>query len=80
MAVYFLQSKEPERMPKMEATVFLECNLESDIPLLLPIQGKEITQRHKYQKAGIIGCHLKGCLTQIISGMFLRSLPQDRIL
>lgn len=70
MAVCFLHSKEPGRMPKMEATVFLEPNIESDIPLLLPIQGKEITQRHKYQKAGIIRYHLKGCLTQIVSGIF----------
>lgn len=57
-------------MPKWKPQFFLEPNIESDIPLLLPIQGKEITQRNKYQKAGIIRYHLKGCLTQIISGIF----------
>ena len=70
MEILFPTEQGTERMSKMKATVILEPNLESDIPLLLPIQGKEITQRHTYQKAGIIRYHLKGCLTQIINGVF----------
>ena len=80
MAANFAKSMQArEQKRTRQKLVFLEPNLKSDIPLLLPylfirsksldpthIQRKGIKPGHKYQEIGITGDYLKGCLPECL--------------